>query len=267
LSESCVTSVSLLSVGVGLSGRFLPDSITGAIGAGDGFSCHDREMEVPAPVPPPLGRARRSDASANRERALQAAVDVMRKYGTNAPMADIAAVAGIGVGTLYRNYPTRRDLLAALARRSYRIVLEHAQSSADSSEPALEALREFFDKTIDRRDELILPLHGGLVQVDERSVALRTKISDLIGQVVVRGQQNGSIRSDVTAIDVILIGALLAQALPNVSNWSELARRQAAIYLSGLAPSPKRLPGRKPTRAALEESFVEAVQPLEPREA
>jgi AcrR family transcriptional regulator len=179
-------------------------------------------------------------------------------------MATIAAAAGIGVGTLYRNYPTRRHLLAALARRSYRIVLEHAQSAANSAETPLDALGEFFNKTIDRRDDLVLPLHGGPIDVDQRSVALRTKISDLIQQVVVRGQKDGSIRLDVTAIDVILTGALLAQSLSNVANWSELARRQAAIYLNGLSPSAgKPLPGLKPTRASLEESFARAAQAIE----
>jgi hypothetical protein len=88
-------------------------------------------------------------------------------------------------------------------------------------------------------------------------VAVRTEISDLLDAVLARGRLDGTIRSDATAVDVIVAGAVLAQPLPHVSNWDELARRQARIALDGLAvPGTRPLPGRGPTRIQLEMAFA-----------
>ena len=62
-------------------------------------------------------RALRSDAAANRDRLLAAATVAVKHDGEKVPMATVAAQAGVGVGTLYRHYPTRQALLSALARQ------------------------------------------------------------------------------------------------------------------------------------------------------
>lgn len=197
----------------------------------------------------------RRDAAANRERVLAAAVSAIKRNGEKVPMAEIAADAGVGVGTLYRRYATRAHLLDALSERSYRLVLQHAKAAASRGSAAA-ALTRFFEQTISARDDLILPLHGGPVSVEKNIVALRTQISDLLEQVLARGRADGTIRPDVTAIDIIVTGAMLAQPLPHIPNWDHLARRQAAIYIAGLAATKtKRLPGRRPTRAHLEAGF------------
>jgi AcrR family transcriptional regulator len=202
-------------------------------------------------------RALRSDAAANRERVLAAAASAIRRDGEKVPMATIANEAGVGIGTLYRHYPTRAALLAALSLRSYRLVLDHARTAADSDEPAPIAIARFFEQTIAARDDLILPLHGGPVSLDKNTVALRTEISDLLEQILARGRHEGTVRRDVTAVDVIITGAMLAQPLPHVANWDQLAHRQARIYVTGLATTnASPLPGRGPTRAQLEAGFA-----------
>ena len=204
----------------------------------------------------PAGRPLRSDAVENRERVLAAAALAIKRHGEKVPMASIAAAAGVGVGTVYRRYPTRARLLDALSERSYRLVLAHARAAATSRASAPAAIRRFFERTIRARDDLILPLHGGPVSLDETIVGLRTEISDLLEQVLARGRADGTIRPDVTAIDIILTGAMLAQPLAHTPGWDRLARRQAAIYTAGLAAGDARpLPGRQPTRAQLEAGF------------
>jgi hypothetical protein len=182
-------------------------------------------------------RPLRSDAAANRERVLAAAARATKREGEKVPMATIARDAGV--------------------RRSYEIVLHNARAAATSRRTAIGALELFFERTIRSRQELILPLHGGPVSLDAATVAVRTEISDLIDAVLARGRLDTTIRSDATAVDVIVAGAVLAQPLPHVSNWDALARRQARIALDGLAaPGTRRLPGDGPTRIQLEADFA-----------
>jgi AcrR family transcriptional regulator len=177
----------------------------------------------------------RSDAAANRECILAAATAAVRRDGVRVPMATIADEAGVGIGTLYRHYPTRPALLTALTLRSFDLVLQHARAAAQSAEPVPTALAKFFERTIAARDELVLPMHGGPVIDDEQVVALRAEIRNLLEQVLDRGRRDGTIRADVSAIDIIITGAMLAQPLPHVPDWDQLARRQARVFVAGLA--------------------------------
>jgi AcrR family transcriptional regulator len=180
-------------------------------------------------------RRLRSDAAANRERILDAATIAVRRDGEKVPMARIADEAGVGIGTLYRHYPTRPALLAALTLRSFQLVLQHARAAALSDDPAPTALEQFFERTIAARNQLILPLHGGPVIHDEKIVALRAEIRSLLEQVLARGRRDRTIRPDATPSDIIIAGAMLAQPLPNTADWDQLARRQARIFVAGLA--------------------------------
>jgi AcrR family transcriptional regulator len=180
-------------------------------------------------------RELRRDAAANRDRVLAAAAVAIRREGTGVPIATIAGDAGVGVGTLYRRYPSRKDLLAALTLRSFRLVLDAAQSAAACTDSGIDALRGFIEQTIEHGPELVLPMHGGPVSLDEDTVALRSEVHATIEKVLRRGKQDGTIQADVTPFDIIIFGALLAQPLPHVPDWRSAARRQAKIYFDGLA--------------------------------
>jgi AcrR family transcriptional regulator len=177
----------------------------------------------------------RRDAAANRERILAAATVAVRRDGEKVPMATIAEEAGVGIGTLYRHYPTRLALLAALTLSSFNLVLDHARAAAHSDESAPTALAQFLEQTIAARNQFVLPLHGGPVIRDERIVALQAEIRTLLEQVLARGRRDGTLRPDATANDIILTGAMLAQPLPHVTDWDRLACRQARIFVAGLA--------------------------------
>lgn len=183
----------------------------------------------------PERRELRRDAAANRDRVLAAAAAAIRREGTGVPLATIATDAGVGVGTLYRRYPSREALLAALTHRSFRLVLAASQRAADRDEAAIECLRGFIDQTIEHGGDLVLPMHGGPVLPDLETIALRTEVHDTLERVLRRGRDDGTIRSDVTAFDIIVFGALLAQPLPHVPDWKQAARRQALIFFGGLS--------------------------------
>jgi AcrR family transcriptional regulator len=194
-------------------------------------------------------RRPRSDAAANRERILAAATIAVRRDGERVPMATIADEAGVGIGTLYRHYPTRPALLAALTKRSFNLVLEHARAAARSDEPAPAALTQFFEQTIAARSEFVLPLHGGPVIHDETIAALGTEIRNLLEQVLARGRRDRTIRPDARPTDIIIAGAMLAQPLPHAPDWDRLARRQATIFIAGLAATDPPPSGSRRTRA------------------
>jgi AcrR family transcriptional regulator len=191
-------------------------------------------------------RELRRDAAANRDRVLTAAAAAVRREGAGVPLATIAADAGVGVGTLYRHYPSRQALLAALTHRSFRLVLGAAHRAADDADTAINSLRGFIDEIIEHGADLVLPMHGGPVLLDEGTIALRTEVRDTLEQVLRRGRQDGTIRPDLTAREIIVFGAMMAQPLPHVPDWKTTARRQAVIYFDGLSSTVVRpVPGRE----------------------
>jgi AcrR family transcriptional regulator len=183
------------------------------------------------------GRRRvRSDALANQERLLAAAVTAVLREGRQVPIGTIAADAGVGIGTLYRRYPNREALLEALTLRAFRLVLECAENAENLNEPGLAALSSFLDCVISHADQLILPLHGGPVPVDAETLAARSTVHQALQRILDRGWRDGTIRADVTTRDIIVLTALLAQALPANRGSDQAPRRLKAFFLDGLAP-------------------------------
>lgn len=193
-----------------------------------------RESDVPARLA--RRRRTRSDALANSERVLAAAVTAILREGRQVPMATIAAEAGVGIGTLYRRYPSREALLEALTMRSFQLVLECAKGTEELDGPGLAAVSSFLDCVISHRDELVLPLHGGPVPADPDTLAARTSVHQALERLLDRGRSDGSIRMDATTRDVIVLGAMLAQ-VPDNPDGSQASRQLKAIFLDGLAGS------------------------------
>jgi len=193
-------------------------------------------MEHPTPVRGSGRRRVRSDALANQERVLAAAVTAVLREGRQVPMRTIAVEAGVGIGTLYRRYPNREALLEALTLRAFRLVLECAENAENLNEPGLATLSSFLDCVISHADQLILPLHGGPIPVDAETLAARSTVHQALQRILDRGWRDGTIRADVTARDIIVLAALLAQQLPGNRGSDQAPWRLKAFFLDGLAP-------------------------------
>jgi AcrR family transcriptional regulator len=176
----------------------------------------------------------RRDALLNRHRILDAAVVAVHREGANVPMATVAAEAGVGVGTLYRRFPTREALLDALTHRSFVVVLDNARAAEAADGTGLDRLGHFLDRTIERRDDLVLPLHHGQEITSDATRSVRDEVHRALQRIVDRGRRDGSLRDDVTPGDVIVFGAMLAQPLPATTGWDVIAHRLERIYLDGL---------------------------------
>lgn len=205
-------------------------------------------------------RQPRRDAEANRERLLAAAASTMVRDGLNVPLATIAAEAGVGVGTLYRNYADRTELLRALGHRAYRLldrILDDIETSADErGRSGLECVRAYMTGAIDISDQLVLPLHGAPPLVDDDAVAARRSIFRRLDGFIARGTTDGSIRSRVNAADIIVFTSFVTQPLPHGPDWAAITARQTTIFLNGIATDgPAPLPARRVVGADFEQAF------------
>jgi AcrR family transcriptional regulator len=179
-------------------------------------------------------RGLRSDAAANAERVLAAAIRAGLNEDRHVPLARIAEEAGVGVGTLYRRYPNREALLEALQVRAYGILTDLAARALAGAATGLEAVEQFLVASYAVRDQLVLPLHGAPYAAGEESARGRMRMRDLMTEIVGRGHRDGTIRPDVTAWTVVRFGAMLAQPMPVGPIQEEGAAEQRRIFLRGI---------------------------------
>jgi AcrR family transcriptional regulator len=197
-----------------------------------------------AAVSTPRTRTRepRADALRNHAQLIEAAVAAVHREGVRVPMATIAADAGVGVGTLYRHFPTRGELLEFLTHRSFERLLANAREAGRPGRSAAESLRQFVQAAMTQRNELVLPLHGGPPVTAAKTRALQTQVHRAIEALIARGRQDGTITAPVTAGEIFTFGAMLAQPHPQDQRWEALTRRILSTYLAGLTggrPEPQ----------------------------
>lgn len=182
----------------------------------------------------------RSDAAANAERVMAAAIRAGLGEGKNVPLARIAADAGVGVGTLYRHYPNRAALMESLQERAYRILIAEAEDALASGTSGLDSIERYLSQTFVHRDELVLPLHGAPRSEDTESARLRDRLKVIISAIIERGHEDGSLRPEVTGRTVVQFGAMLAQPMSGVAGWEATAAEQRKVFLRGIAGAPGR---------------------------
>lgn len=187
-------------------------------------------------------RGRRLDAVRNREHLLSSAATTYLNEGSRVTMHTIARKAGVGVGTLYRHFPDRSALLAALRERAYGVVLRSAQTArASMTDNPLLAIRNFLFAIIATRDMIVLPFTGAPPAALGADMRARQAIAEELESILGEGQRTGLIRPDINALDIMIAGAHLARRLPNLPDEPAAARRQAQIFVDGLRPSPEPL--------------------------
>jgi AcrR family transcriptional regulator len=149
-------------------------------------------------------------------------------------LAIIAADAGVGIGTLYRHFRTREDLLNVLVHRSFEQVLANVQAAEGEGTTAGDALRRFIEAAIAQRNELVLPLHGGPLVTSPETLAVRDQVHRAVQRIIDRGRADGTISQHTTPHDVVVFGAMLAQPRQPDPEWDATCRRLLATYLNGL---------------------------------
>jgi len=145
-------------------------------------------------------RPQRADARRNFDALLAAAREAFTQHGAGASLEDIARRAGVGVGTLYRNFPTREALIEAVYVDEV-VALEQAARDTEGLEP-WEALRTWLHRYVE-----YVGTKKALVEVlnkhSEVMAACRASLYGAGGPVVERGQRAGVVRADTSISDIV----------------------------------------------------------------
>jgi AcrR family transcriptional regulator len=202
-------------------------------------------------------RHQRADAARNRARLLQAAGEVFRERGVDVGVGEIADRAGIGRGTLFRNFPTKKDLIVAVVAQ--RILEASAEGRARlASGTDQELLFPFVSEMVGLQqvDRSLFDVVGSDEFLNHPEMrAAQSEILVVIDEMIAHDQRLGLVREGIGAIDVLMlvkgacvVATALAEAGPN-----SLSRHLSLVRAAITAPGREcPLEGQMPTLAGLE---------------
>lgn len=196
---------------------------------------------------------------------MTAAADVMARHGYQVPLAEVAAAAGVGIGTFYRRYPDRNALLRALELRAYDLLVDMLNHIEKQEKSGADRIELFLLGGLSLGDQLVLPLRGAPPLVDEAAVTARRRINTALDRFLIDGKADGTIGTDVNATDVIMCCAMVSQPLAHMTGWPDIARRHVAVFMGGIrATTARPLPGSAITRQDIEALFSTGTPSAEP---
>ncbi|WP_027578810.1 TetR/AcrR family transcriptional regulator [Bradyrhizobium sp. Ai1a-2] len=194
-------------------------------------------------------RKPRADAVRNRERVLEAAKAVFSAGGPEASLEAVARHAGVGIGTLYRHFPTREALYEAVYRREVDQLGDLADQLHDEADP-VEALRHWLHANVEfvatkkgMAAALALVAHGS----PELHAYSLDRLTKAIAALLARAVAAGEIRADISAEDVLraLIGLCY---MHDQAGWQSTVLRLLDVFIDGLRLQPaKVVTAPKPT--------------------
>ena len=204
-------------------------------------------MDEMTEQPADMVRRPRADSVRNRERVLEAAKAVFSAGGPDASLEAVARRAGVGIGTLYRHFPTREALFEAVYRREVDQLSELAEQLKGTADP-VDALRSWLRSNV----QLVATKKGmiaALALVAQSSSELYAysfdRLTKAVGTLLDRAVAAGEIRADIGAEDVIraLVGMCYMHDQPG---WQSTVLRLLDVFVDGLRVQPGTKRGKKP---------------------
>jgi AcrR family transcriptional regulator len=206
-----------------------------------GYGCYDTELTFRLssptfdPVPPVTEKPLRADARRNREKVLKAARAVFAEQGRDAQMDDVARRAKVGVGTVYRHFPTKEALLEALSEEQFDVIAAYALEALerdDAWQAFLDVMWFGGERTAgDRAFSEIVAAQGDMAKAAcPGQTTLRTATAELMR----RAQEAGRMRPDVIIDDIPLLMCGLGSASGMPHPCSDAWRRHLGVLLDGL---------------------------------
>jgi AcrR family transcriptional regulator len=183
------------------------------------------------PIP---GRTLRADARRNRERILKAARAVFAEDGTVAQIDDVAKRAKVGVGTVYRHFPTKEALIEALVRERFEEIAGYAAEALEH-EDAWEGFCSLIWRAAER-NAADRGMCEAVAFVDQRKVVEETGLGARTAELMRRAQEQGSMRADATALDVPIMMCGAGSVMRTIAS-PDVWRRYLTLMLDGLRAS------------------------------
>jgi AcrR family transcriptional regulator len=155
--------------------------------------------------PATTSRPLRADARRNRERLITTARAVLLARGGHASMEEIAKAADVGVGTLYRHFPRRIDLVEAVYRDDVDGLVASADEVTGEADPwgALVAWLDRFVRYAQSKRNLLTELHEAFEKDPQLALSSRERLRRAVGLVLARAQEAGVARADIDGADVM----------------------------------------------------------------
>ncbi len=187
---------------------------------------------------PDAARPLRRDAERNRQRILKAAWEVFNDRGLEVSLDDVARHAGVGVGTVYRRFRTKEELVEALFVSRIDSIAALAEAAAEAPDPwsglvsFMEQMAAMLAGDVGLRHMLMFATYGR-----DRVSYARQRNAPLVGRLLERAQAAGQVRSDLAPTDIPFIIFALTEASQFARTVSpEIWRRYLNIILDGLRP-------------------------------
>jgi len=184
-------------------------------------------------------RKPRADALRNRERVLEAAKAVFSAGGPEASLEAVAKRAGVGIGTLYRHFPTREDLFEAVYRREVEQLSELAEQLKNAKDP-VDALRRWLRSGVEfvaTKKGMVAALALAVQSGSELQVFSFDRLTKAIGSLLDRAVAAGAMRADISPEDVLraFFGMCYMHDQPG---WQSSVLRMLDVFVDGLRVQP-----------------------------
>jgi AcrR family transcriptional regulator len=181
-------------------------------------------------------RPLRRDAKENRERVFQAAREVFCERGIDASVEEIASRAGVGIGTLYRRFPTKDALVDAIFEEHLDHIAAAAEHALDASD-AWEGLVEYLTYVVGLQaaDRGLSDIVGAHLRSEQLVARARSRLRPLVERLITQAQETGRLRADVVYEDISVLlwtTGRVADATRQVA--PEFWRRHLALVVDGL---------------------------------
>jgi AcrR family transcriptional regulator len=178
---------------------------------------------------------RRADARRNHDRLVAEAALLFAERGIDVSLEEIARRSDVGIGTLYRHFPTRDALIEAVYRREVELVCDSADDLLRDC-PAGEALEQWllqFVEYVAAKRGMAVALKSVIGADSELFIDSHRRISDAVNRLAAAGVEAGAIRDDVEPLDLLraVSGICIASDRPD---WREHAKRLVSLLMDGM---------------------------------
>ena len=187
----------------------------------------------------PGERPLRADARRNREKVLAAARAVFSEQGRDAQMDDVARRAGVGVGTVYRHFPTKEALIEALMVSAFETIAAAATAALDVEDP-WEAFASVLWRGAETMagDRALSEVFASIPGATESVMPTVEGLTETMGRIIRRAQAAGVLRDDVMVDDIPMVMCGIGSATKKEHRCAEAWRRHLTLVLDGMrAPS------------------------------